>query len=920
MSAMDAPSLASLYLIRNGVIPGADPVDLPFTPFFGSAINAGWTVRDKARKQGKDRKDSVERYATIIDQKSHGWRHRRGKSDEVQIDEYMRQVEKYALLEKSLSPAALALFDGGLDLVSRSKDDWCSLSGTDRPRITEVSVDGKVYPVIQEFGYRMPEQTTSQLSVCRLFVEKIAGAYHINMLTRPVKLLSNDNLPFSYNKVRATQDGRFDDVDLGWVEPYTVSGEAVSYHVVKAALSFAEAFLSSVNTPRSQLALRLAYDIAIGDDFIYFWCPWAPIPHELVTVDAFSAALKEFDGISGGKTEKAVREKIFKLYSLDELEIPPRRLEAFIASATQQFKLREKRKNRHRGFSGKDEVDETDELTSDAVFEYAKVFASSELIRKDVGSGDWHRVFPKQDFGWDRHKFPACGVNDDLATATSGLEERVLKPGFDDERPFWVGQFFRHWDEDDTTPKQARSIADAKVRMSIWLLPTDDGIASIKDNYPQALPLVEKYRKVFDDSFPGWQSQPAFLQALGYEREDQAAIQLADYLKKRPLQDRLERLVDTLESFERIEAARSETRVDWMWMIRDASEVLSLSNLGPHCAEIRVGDLSLVNLGSDADGLPVLGFGKADPRNRKHYRGFDVGGWKVLQQYGLARSILTKSATTAGAVLADMAWQGHKRATVTFPGSDWHFSISLEGLRTIDDGVKRLQDVTGVVDGSKKEFRIQQHVEAISDQRLFIIDGKLVASTCRARWAGPLDNGNRRLDERLSIVPQICGSTRLPVPRTEARSDRAMAARFARCARKIARLLAKVGVFDVAIDLSETDDGIVVSQVISLGDAASYSLSHELLAKAFRRKQEALSKRVSTCVLDGALTLLFQEPTQEQSAAIEALHDNADAALGVFFQTMARLGTGELATLQTMSRRLALHYILSTYSGPASEN
>lgn len=29
MSAMDAPSLASLYLIRNGVIPGADPVDLP---------------------------------------------------------------------------------------------------------------------------------------------------------------------------------------------------------------------------------------------------------------------------------------------------------------------------------------------------------------------------------------------------------------------------------------------------------------------------------------------------------------------------------------------------------------------------------------------------------------------------------------------------------------------------------------------------------------------------------------------------------------------------------------------------------------------------------------------------------------------------------------------------------------------------
>jgi hypothetical protein len=125
------------------------------------------------------------------------------------------------------------------------------------------------------------------------------------------------------------------------------------------------------------------------------------------------------------------------------------------------------------------------------------------------------------------------------------------------------------------------------------------------------------------------------------------------------------------------------------------------------------------------------------------------------------------------------------------------------------------------------------------EQRLFVLDGKLVTSVASDRHFCVSDaRTNRRLDDRLAVieVPSVDqgeydrGVTNHVV-------DRKLSAQFARFARKIARELKEEGHLDYVIDLGITERGITAVEINTVHFAGPYCMEKMWITKAYDRRR-----------------------------------------------------------------------------------
>lgn len=471
--------------------------------------------------------------------------------------------------------------------------------------------------------------------------------------------------------------------------------------------------------------------------------------------------------------------------------------------------------------------------------------------------------------------------------------ERLIQGGADLEQPpLWVGQFWNDQVANFATGLGSEqpgdhidcTVQDACIVARINNVPTRRAIEEAVQFRPEARPLLELWRSIWERSFPD--------ELLDEESADhrnekpRASYSLSRFEslteglgkprnKNMSLTEVLTGFVSDWQKVDKVTALPMRDARDYrLHIIDDAETVVGFRYLRAGFGTLFYLGKLFKLVGHSEDGLPMFErferqTGRYDGKAWEAKRMEDhpeYWFWPSFQKYMGRRSIYAPSLQVAGALIADMAWQGHTHAFIKAARpKQGTWTVSLRNVRNIEDGVAALENLVG-----KKEFRhsvtpviVQEHVPFTHEQRLFVIDGKLVASVCSDRNFCVADTRrNRRLDDRLAVLlkPSIDqGSYDRGI--TSHVIDRRVAAQFARRARQIARELKNEGHFDYVLDLGLTERGIVAVEINTVHFAGPYCMERQWLMKAYNRRRQrvqseleaAVASFIPTCIADSHL-------------------------------------------------------------------
>lgn len=452
--------------------------------------------------------------------------------------------------------------------------------------------------------------------------------------------------------------------------------------------------------------------------------------------------------------------------------------------------------------------------------------------------------------------------------------ERLM--GDRDQPPLWKGSF---WNDEVATeslgygPKIAlpqRNALNAACLVSrVNNLPTRKAVEAAAEFRPEARPLLELWRSIWNRSFPGWDEREDIIDRGNEAPRSESALKrfeqllsLTEEVAEEPRHvrrrdqaneaSRATALRRNIESWMKIDEATTlqvkEPRDYRLHIIDDAETVVSYRDLHPGFGTVSHNGRLYRLAGHDEDGLPTFvrsdrSGGWESKRMSDHP---EYWFWPRFQKYMKRRSVFAPNVRIAGAVLADMAAQGHTHAFAKASScKQGTWTVNLHGIRTIKDALTRLDHTTGK-SWESSGLIVQEHLPFSHEQRFFVVDGKVVASVASDRNFCVSDAYRRRLDERLAVllVPEVDqgvydrGVTSNVV-------DRATAAKFARTARAIARDLQEDGYFDYVIDLGLTSRGVAAVEINTFHYAGPYCLERRWIAKAYERRRVKLQRELN---------------------------------------------------------------------------
>ncbi len=394
------------------------------------------------------------------------------------------------------------------------------------------------------------------------------------------------------------------------------------------------------------------------------------------------------------------------------------------------------------------------------------------------------------------------------------------------------------------------SMSDGMLVMKINSFPTNrilqDGLAL----RPEANELLAKWKLIWDQSFPGWEDDSDWeTQKSETSNRDWALDRLRHDTRKLGGADveKIDMLAGFFLNHEHTFQYLADDHRDFrLHIIDDATTILSLASATP-------GSVFIVHhygwvfglKGHDEGGLPVLEriehpaswIKKRLEDHPKYWQ------WPEFQKHLGRRSITAGTHSIAGALVADMAQQGHTHAFIKSTASkSGTWTVNLNDVNSIRDGITKILPMCSVSwrpSIAAAPLIIQEHLPFTHEQRFFVIDGKIVASVCSDRNFCELDNfKGRKLDERIAVLerPEI-DQGEYDRGRTSFVRDRSLAAKFARKARQIVRELKSADRIDYVLDMGLTARGVCAVEINTVHYAGPYSLEKVLLVKAFEKKR-----------------------------------------------------------------------------------
>lgn len=464
--------------------------------------------------------------------------------------------------------------------------------------------------------------------------------------------------------------------------------------------------------------------------------------------------------------------------------------------------------------------------------------------------------------------------------------ERLIN-GSSNEPPLWVGQF---WNDDvaSFSTKLAKKKDDRYVNnpaqdtcivSRLHSVPTRDTIEAAAAFRPEARELLETWRLIWDRSFPDFKLDEKSEGRLNERSRAHYTLSRFDSLAKnfdspsRASHIPGSSLIDFARNWKSVENAMAGSMEDIrdyrLHIIDDAESVVSFRHLKPGFGVLSFYRTLFRLVGHSPDGLPLLE--RLERSTDKYEKGWEPSRlddhpeywfWPSFQKYMTRRSVYATDFTVAGALVADMAWQGHAHAFIKAARpKEGTWTLNLAHIKTIEDGRKALVSLTGKSDQPRNfPLIVQEHLPFTHEQRLFVIDGKLVTSVASDRHFCVSDaRSSRRLDDRLAVihVPSVDqGEYDRGV--TSHVVDRKLSAQFARFARKIARDLKEEGHLDYVIDLGVTERGITAVEINTVHFAGPYCMEKSWITKAYDRRRQKVQD-----VLDAAVKASYAERTND---------------------------------------------------------
>jgi hypothetical protein len=434
------------------------------------------------------------------------------------------------------------------------------------------------------------------------------------------------------------------------------------------------------------------------------------------------------------------------------------------------------------------------------------------------------------------------------------LRDRYLKEGL----KAFEGAFWNDYEpEFQSGARLPREVGSVPV---LWVhsLPHDSVIDNIIAFRPEAEPLMRKWREIWDRSFPNWQShQPWAADKVEKSQEKYWKEWAVDSLNEKnyawkPI-DKLHVMDNT------VHADKADLRDYRLHVIDDADKVLNMVHLDDGMGILKVMDEPVIFAGTHPDGTPKFAFAKHVSKKRIN-KPLDetprYWNWPFFLKHLGRKGAVAPSKQAAGAILFDMALQGHSHAFLKLAKGKGTWTIPLKGINTLDDAENRLLSILlKDREGEDPNLIIQEHLPFTHEQRFYINNGRVFASACSDRHFCVLDATGKRLDHRLAVLtrPSI-DSGYFDRGITRHVSDRKTSALFARKARRIAQELKAHGILEYSLDIGLTERGPVCIEINTLHNAGPYNLSREFYMKAYKAKatkmRAPLYEAVATLIKD----------------------------------------------------------------------
>lgn len=434
---------------------------------------------------------------------------------------------------------------------------------------------------------------------------------------------------------------------------------------------------------------------------------------------------------------------------------------------------------------------------------------------------------------------------------------------FKDATPMWVGQLWKDWEMTPNLPKKEPEAVNAALVKYIRNLPRQADIDAVIAFCPDAAPLMQRWREIWDRSFPGWAESDRWSKRKNEEHYVEYAVNgLTRYKEKVEKEldstslNSMAKIYRTAEDW--LAWAKEDLRDKRLHVIDDADIVTNCTHLAPGMGLLAFGEIYFQYDGVDTEGYPKFSEVAAN-KDRVNARVNDnpqYWTWDFFAPYMKRRSVLAANISDAGALLADMAWQGHKKAFVKAGGSKvGTWTVDLSDIKSLRDGEMTLRsivppDSTNVKGG----YIIQEHLPFTHEQRFFVFDGRVIASACSDRHFSVMDKRpGRRLDDRIATldVPEVDEGV-YDRGITHHISDRKTAAAFAWKAREIARVCRENGVKDFVVDLGITSRGVTAVEINTLHLSGPYCLDRRWFMQAWERRRKRVEDEVEERMLSYA--------------------------------------------------------------------
>jgi hypothetical protein len=437
-----------------------------------------------------------------------------------------------------------------------------------------------------------------------------------------------------------------------------------------------------------------------------------------------------------------------------------------------------------------------------------------------------------------------------------------------DLKPAWVGQF---WNDENMPQEMFRPPMKEQPGKTTCLIqlvrnaPYKEVIERAVEFRPEAREILEKWRLVWERSFPGFNDDPSWnhetvgqsyvgwtLSRLKWQfdrGENGLAVNLNPKNSRQSLS--LSEKAKFFAEVDHIAAhAKDDPRDSRLHIIDDADTVLSCASSVPGGVTLIHGGKAFRYTGTDDGGLPLFKHvGKAeawmDNRLNDHP---EYWFWSPFVQYMKRRSVIATNRETAAAIIADMAWQGETHAFVKGASSkSGTWTVDLTGVRTFEDADSKLT-MLKATDASV----IQERLPFTHEQRFYIHNGRLITSACSDRNFSRIDcREGKRLDDRIAVikVPSINeGAYDRGI--TSHIVDRKISAAFAREVRKIAAELKAHNILNYVVDMGLTERGITAVEINTLHYAGPYCMDHRWQAMSYAKARKAEMAELKQRIID----------------------------------------------------------------------